>query len=92
MNSRDFGAPSLAEERLPRIAAADAALLSGHASAVDCAGDRDQTARPSIEVTGTAIASTPEPSQSIDTIDKKKLGRATADPFCMRCAGYPASP
>jgi catecholate siderophore receptor len=58
--------------RFGAVGAAVTALLSGNAGADDAAAPPQEPLQ-SIEVTGTAIHSTMDISQSVDTIDKKEL-------------------
>lgn len=60
--------------RLTTTGVAITAFLSGHAKAADSPGtDLEQPTLPSVEVTGTAIESSHDISQTVDTIDKKEL-------------------
>jgi catecholate siderophore receptor len=49
------------------------AVLSGQVCAANSPADPEQTSLPSIEVTGTAVASEHDEPQSIDTIDHREL-------------------
>src|SRR5208282_3997757 len=63
-----------AASRLTATSLAISALISGNASVADVApSDPEQPTLPSVEVTGTAIESTHDISQSISTIDKQEL-------------------
>jgi catecholate siderophore receptor len=78
MSSRslDRAESGTAEERVARLAVAGAAAVaafSAHASAAESSPDGDQL--PSIEVTGTAIATAHDQPQSLDTIDKTELAQ-----------------
>src|ERR1700722_4017201 len=68
------GCAAGATNRFTAAGVAVTALISGHARAdVDTATGGEQPALPSVEVTGTAIHSDADISQSVDTIDKKEL-------------------
>src|SRR5271168_4825937 len=63
-----------ATNRFTAAGVAVTALISGHARAdVAAAAGGEQPALPSVEVTGTAIHTDADISQSVDTIDKKEL-------------------
>ena len=60
--------------RLTATGLAMSAFISSHARAADVASsDPEPPTLPSVEVTGTAIQSDHDTSQSVDTIDKKEL-------------------
>jgi catecholate siderophore receptor len=63
-----------ATNRFTAAGVAVTALISAHARAdIDAAAGGEQPALPSVEVTGTAIHTDADISQSVDTIDKKEL-------------------